>query len=496
MNTNPFKRHNLIIDIKTKKAISPQPDIKKIPKNKIKKIKCLDSNELTKDETTNKLEKNIDKKIENININNNIIILKDKNYIKNIELSNYISNRDSIRNIKNMNYNKITKGYNFKYFNKNDIFYLLNNRGKTIHENLKKKNKILYTILNEGESEQKEHTTSKRKKKSYDLHNFNEEDLINKLKNLRYKKMITSSFKKNMIKKNLYNSENQRQRSRIIIKPNISNISLGKRPDNSKPLLYPLQSKMKTYTNISEIIKSNIIQKKNKGKIAKQNYENNNNNNIIKKIKKKLMNKHENEKENKLMTTNNNNNNNLVNNNSNMEIDFQDVPQRRPGCSAEKNLNIINQTNYINNKKRIKINELGKFHSNTTFSKSLRGSKKINKKDSKDKNIINSKLIKTMIKKFQTQRFSINLHDKEKKINTTTKHKNKMFYVNLQNKIPKSNNKLIKYLNFNLFDTNNKNDNSLYSSFRNNSFSSDFSKIKHQKKIQKNSVINSFNYKN
>ena len=492
MNTNPFKAHNLIIDVKTKKAISPQSDIKKIPKKKIKKIKCLDSNELTKDETSNKLEKNIEKKNENIN-NNNIILLKDKNYNKNIELSNYITNRDSIRNIKNINYNKISKGYNFKYFNKNDIFYLLNNRGKTIQENLKKKNKIVFTILNGGESEQKEHTTSKKKKNSYDLHNFNEEDLINKLKNLRNKKMITSSFKKNTIKKNLYNSENQKQRRRIIIKPNISNISLGKTQDNSKPLLYPLQSKMKTYTNISEIIKSNIIQKKNKGKITKQNYESNKNN-IIKKIKKKLMNKNENEKENNIMTTNNNDN--LINNNSNMEIDFQDIPQRRPGCPAEKNLNIINQTNYLNNKKRIKMNELGKLHSNTTFIKSLRGSKKINKKDTKDKNIINSKLIRTMIKKFQTQRFRNNLNDKERKNNTTIKHKNKMFYVNLQNKIPKSNNKLIKYLNFNLFDSNNRNNNSLYCSFRNNSFSSDFNKIKHQNKIQKNSVINSFNYKN
>ena len=477
MDSNPFKRNNIIIDYKNKKAISPQPKLNKIPKNKIKEIKFLDSNELTKDETYNKFDKNIKK--ENIN-NNNIIILKDKNYIKKIKLNNYISNKDSIRNINNLNSIKHSKIYNFKYFNKNDIYYLLNNRCKTLEESLKKKNKIKFNILNDVQSKPKEHDT---KTKSYDLKTFNENDLINKLKNIKIKKYNNNTYK-DTIKEELYIDDNQKHLSRLKKKKNISNILIDKTFENTKRILYPMQSKMKTYTNISEIIRGNIINNNNdKEKKAKQKYIKEEKNKI-KKIKNKLMNRNGG---NFILNTRN-----LIEHNSNLEekTDFQDIPQRRPGCSGEKNsTTIINETNYITNKNIFKKKELNRLHSNTTFTKSIKTTTLVNNNnfEPQGNSNVNSKSIKAMIKKFQTQRFNINLHrnsnnninnnKKEKKKRKITKNKNSMYYININKNIPKSNNKLVKYLNFNLFDPDNKNDSKVYFALKNNSFSSDFDRI-------------------
>ena len=481
MDSNPFKRNNIIIDYKNKKAISPQPNLNKIPKNKIKDIKYLDSNELTKDETYNKFDKIIDKKNENIN-SNNIIILKDKNYIKKIKLNNYISNRDSIRNLNNLNSNKHSKiNNNFKYFNKNDIYYLLNNRCKTLEESLRKKNKIKFNILNEVQCKPKEHYT---KTKSYDLKTFNENDLINKLKNIKFKKYNNNTYK-DTIKEELYIDDNQKQHGRLKKKKNISNILIDKRFENTKRILYPLQSKMKTYTNISEIIRGNIINNNNNDKEekSKQKYIKEEKNKI-KKIKNKLMNKNG---DNFILNTEH-----LIEHNSNLEekTDFQDIPQRRPGCSGEKNMTtIINETNYITNKKIFKKKEFKRLHPNTTFTKSIKTSTLVNNNniEPQGNSNINSKSIKAMIKKFQTQRFSVNLHrnsnnntnnnKKEKKKRKINKNKNSMYYININKNIPKSNNKLVKYLNFNLFDPDNKNESKVFFALKSNSFSSDFNRI-------------------
>jgi len=52
-----------------------------------------------------------------------------------------------------------------------------------------------------------------------------------------------------------------------------------------------------------------------------------------------------------------------------------------------------------------------------------------------------------------------------------------MYYININKNIPKSNNRLVKYLNFNLFEPDNKNDSKVYFALKNNSFSSDFDRI-------------------
>ena len=245
-----------------------------------------------------------------------------------------------------------------------------------------------------------------------------------------------------------------------------------------------MQSKMKTYTNISEIIRGNIINNNNdKEKKAKQKYIKEEKNKI-KKIKNKLMNRNGG---NFILNTRN-----LIEHDSNLEekTDFQDIPQRRPGCSGEKNsTTIINETNYITNKNIFKKKELNRLHSNTTFTKSIKTTTLVNNNnfEPQGNSNVNSKSIKAMIKKFQTQRFNINLHrnsnnninnnKKEKKKRKITKNKNSMYYININKNIPKINNKHVKYLNFNLFEPDNKNDSKVYFALKNNSFSSDFDRI-------------------
>ena len=59
MDSNSLKNSKIIIDYNIKESKNSQPILNNRTKNKINKIKCLyfDSNELTKDETCNKLEK-------------------------------------------------------------------------------------------------------------------------------------------------------------------------------------------------------------------------------------------------------------------------------------------------------------------------------------------------------------------------------------------------------------------------------------------------------
>jgi hypothetical protein len=489
MDSNPFKRHNILIDYKNKKIISPQPNFKNMPKSIIKKIKNIDSCDQTKDEIFNKNDKNIDKKDDNSN--NNIILLRNNKYIKRLKLYSHTSNRDSKRNLHNSNNNVITKNMICRYLNKNDINYLLNSRGKTLEEKLNKKNKFIFNILNNGESEQREHNT--KKINSHDLQIYNDNDLINQLK---LKKFIRTTYNNNSCKTEIYRDYfaegNQKRPSRIKDKTDITNIFIRKKLDNSKNILYPLQNKMKTYTNISEIIRSNTINKKSKGK--KLNLKDGKNK--IKNIKKKLINKGE---INNIIDNNNNNRHNLIDNDSILEerVDFQDIPQRRPGCSGDKNITIINDTNYLNNKNVFKKYELNKILPNTTFTKSTRTSKLINNNyEIKGKyNInINYGLTKKKLKKFQTDNLHKE-HDKnKKKIHKYSKNKHIMYYINLNNHIPRNNDKLMKYLNFNLIDSNLRNDSGLLKSLKNNnSFSSEISN--HKNKKQKNSLINSLNIK-
>ena len=488
MDSNPFKKHNIIFDYKIKKSISPQP----IFKNIIKKIKNIDSNELTKDDTLNKLDKNVDKKPENTN--NNIILLRNNKYIKKLKLNNHTSNRDSNRNILYTSNNVVKKNSGCKIFSKNDINYILNSRGKTQEDNVNKKNKIIFNIINNRETvpEQNEQII---KKISHELRVCNENDLTNKLKKKKQKKFnkYNTTYKTEIIK-DYYPNENKKKNSRKKEKTDISNIFISKRLDNSKHILYPLQSKMKTYTNISEIIKSNIINKKFKGKKLTIKDDKNK----IKKIKKKLINKDE---TNDINDTNNNDerlHHHLRDNNSILEerIDFQDIPQRRPGCSGDKNITILNDTNYLDTKSIFKKKDSNKLQTNTTFTKSTRTSKLIySNNELKGKYNINNGLTKTALKKFPTQR--LNSPHQKKKVHKSSKNKHLMYYININNHIPRANNKLIKYLNFNLIETNIKNYSGLLNSLKNNnSFSSDIKKVNtSQNKKYKNSIINSLNIK-
>ncbi len=114
---------DIIVAYNLKGSKSLQPEIKKIEKKKVGKIQCfyIDSNELTKDETSNKFEKNIDKENKreyNINNKNQIIMLADK--YKRINFKKYLENRDKNLEL-SISRNKKIKNNNFKDFNKNDI---------------------------------------------------------------------------------------------------------------------------------------------------------------------------------------------------------------------------------------------------------------------------------------------------------------------------------------------------------------------------------------
>jgi len=61
-SNNSLNNCNIITDYNIKESKCLQTNLKKIPKNKFKFF-YIDSNELTKDETSNKVDKNIDNKI-------------------------------------------------------------------------------------------------------------------------------------------------------------------------------------------------------------------------------------------------------------------------------------------------------------------------------------------------------------------------------------------------------------------------------------------------
>ena len=541
MDSNSLKNSNIIIDYNIKDSKGPNPNKKKITKNKNKKIKYLyiDSNELTKDETSNIFEKNIDGKEKNKKQNdenkNKIKSLKDKTKIKIMKFKKCTSNdKDNINSetkpelSKNRN-NKIYKIKNFKYFNKNDINYILQNKAKTLNENEEKKNKKKiyenqYNKSNDcqnGEEElkQREHNTKDKLLYNPNADSFNEEDLFNKIKNINIQKYMIGCYKnmKNTEEKKdiIYCNDNNKNGNQILHKP------IQYRTDNlffednlyEPKSLNSARSKMKAYTNISKLIKNNIIEKENKYKKIeiKQNY-------IINKINKKILNSDLNRDENDTIKNKTNFNFNLKDYSEDKNY-YEDIPQRRPGCCTEKNLNIINKEN---EKIKTKVNKATNFNRNViiknnnfvslqpkyTFIKSLKVSKLFINNENKDKNSLNKNSLNNIVQKFQTQTFKNNNIFNKRIMQSSNKYNktktNNMRYLNLKDQFYKrnkisnntnsSNSKLTKYLNFTLIDSKSINlyETKFGNSIKNNSFSFGFRKSYNNSKINKNSIIKKF----
>ena len=523
MDSNSLKNSKIIIDYKIKENKNSHPLLNNRAKNKIKKIKCLyfDSNELTKDETANKLEKYSDyKKKREIDKNKNkILLLKDKNNINILKFKKCVSNDKDYNGDIFMNLpdipkgrnNKLYKIYNFKYFNKKDINYLLNNKAKTLNEIDKKRNKVKLTINNEEESRQRDHSKEQSIYNPKNQKSYNEKDLFNKIKKVDLEKYMINCFKTLRLTDENIQIDNQIIPKNINIKKSVNpnGIFLDENLSTSNSILNSERSKMKAYTNISKLIKYNIIEKEHKNKIKKieikQNYNTNKNNQIIfdKFIKDEIEN-----------SIKNNTNLNLnIKENNEEKNDFEDIPQRRPGCCTKKNLNDINNGMRFQ-KEKIKRNDRIKKSNNacttlqpkSTFTKSLKATKILypddNESKAKENNILNKNLLKTIIIKYQTQRFNKHKNSKKKYLkknknksskNKLTKSKSKntpsIKYLNLKDNFYKNNNRNInkyyKYLNFTLFNSKN----AIEPGVIHNSFSSGFKKPVNSNKIKKNSFI-------
>lgn len=540
MDSNSLKNSNIIIDYNIKDSKVPNPNIKKITKNKNKKIKYLyiDSNELTKDETSNIFEKNIDGKEKNKKQNdenkNKIKSLKDKTKIKIMNFKKCSSNDKDNNNSetkpelsKNIN-NKIYKIKNFKYFNKNDINYILQNKAKTLNENEGKKNKTkIYenqyknNDCQNGEEElkQREHNTKDKLLYNPNSDSFNEEDLFNKIKKINIQKYMIGCYKnmKNTEEKNDIincndNNKNGNQKLHKHIQYRTDNLFFEDNLYEPKSL-NSARSKMKAYTNISKLIKNNIIEKENKYKKIeiKQNY-------IINKINKKILNSDLNRDENDTIKNKTNFNFNLKDYSEDKNY-YEDIPQRRPGCCTEKNLNIINKENEkintkvnnatnINRNVIIKNNNFVSLQPKYTFIKSLKVSKLFINNENKDKNSLNKNSLNNIVQKFQTQRFKNNNNFNKKIMQSSNKYNktktNNIRYLNLKDQFYKrnkinnntnnSNSKLTKYLNFTLIDSKSLNlyETKFGNSIKNNSFSFGFRKSYNNSKINKNSIIKKF----
>ena len=298
MDSNSLRNSKIISDYNIKESKNSKTILNNISKNKIKKIKCLyfDSNELTKDETSNKLEKYSDcKKNKEIDKNKNKLFLKDKNNIKLLKYKKCVSNekdkiKDIFENLPDISKGRNSKLYkinNFKYFNKKDINYLLNNKAKTLNDIDEKRNKVKLSINNEEESRQREHSKEQSIYNSINPNSFNEKDLFNKIKKVNFEKYMINCFKtiKNADENILIDEQLFPKNINIKKSVNPNEIFLDENQSNSKSILNSERSKMKAYTNISKLIKYNIIEKQHKNKIKKieikQNYIINKNNKFI-----------------------------------------------------------------------------------------------------------------------------------------------------------------------------------------------------------------------
>ena len=541
MDSNSLKNSNIIIDYNIKDSKGHNPNIKKITKNKNKKIKYLyiDSNELTKDETSNILEKNIDGKEKNIKQNdenknkNKIISLKDKTKIKIVKFKKCTSNdKDYINTeikpeISKDRNNKIYKIKNFKYFNKKDINDILQNKTKTLNEKEEKKNKTkIYENQNnknngcqndEDELKQREHNTKDKLLYNINANSFNEEDLFNKIKKINIEKYMMGCYQymKNNEEKNdaiNYNNNNKKENQKLHKHIQYRTDNLFFEDNLSEPKnLNSFRSKMKAYTKISKIIKNNIIEKENKfkKKEIKQNY-------IINKNNKKILNIDLNQDEND--TIKNKTNFNLKDCSEEKNY-FEDIPQRRPGCCTEKNLSIINKENEKINtkvhnttnshrKRIIKNNNNVSLQPKFTFIKSLKVAKLFNGNENKGKNCLKNNFLSNIVQKFQTQKSKNNNNSNIKIKQNSNKHNktktNNIRYLNLKDRFYKSNNinnnsnssnnKLSKPLNFTLIDSKciKLYETKFGNSIKNNSFSFGFKKSYYNSKINRISIIKKF----
>ena len=546
MDSNSFKKQNIIIDCKLKGPKHIPPNINKIGKNKIKKIKYLyvDSSEKTKDETWNKLEKNNDNKTKKPKENNpkKKYSLMDKSPRKK-QFYNYLLNDNSDLELTLTNPKIYYNYYNFKNFNKDSFSYLLNFRAKTLDNNDGKKYKIKLNILNSKEIKKKDNSI--KQKNNFNINSFNEDDLINKIKNINYDKYITNCYKMRKLnpdgKNNILNDKEQAKYTKLKNNMNTNNIY---HYDKNKNIVANDQSKMKAYTHMSEKIKINILETDKKKEQKKQKIKNSQKN-YIKKLNldiKRNSNNYSNSNKNTTTDINQTNNFSHSNkNNINLKLnlnsndmdenddknndqdndndngkennnDCLDIPQRRPGCSSKKNGHeiYIDTSSKIDHEKLRKSELLIGLQPRTTFTKAIKRTQKLNNISNKiikqkEKSNLTNKLINSIIKKFRTQRFNINSYNKNKNNrNKFVKKKevNYINFINIQEKLSKTlvknenfNNKLNRELNFALLDNNIKDNSCRELSLKNHSFSRGFNTIDYNKsKRNKNSVIKRINH--
>ena len=545
MDSSSFKKQNIIIDCKLKGTKHIPPNINKIGKNKIKKIKYLyvDSSEKTKDETWNKFEKNNDNKSKKPKENNQKkFSLMDKSPKKK-QYYNYLLNDNSDLELTLNNPKIYYNYYNFKNLNKDSFSYLLNFRAKTLDNNDGKKYKIKLNILNSKEIKKKDNSI--KQKSNYNISSFNEDDLINKIKNINYEKYITNCYKNIRIpdekNTNIANNKdlikNGRRANRQYT--NTNNIYQF---DKNKNLLANDQSKMKAYTHMSEKIKFNILDKTDKKKEPKkqklQNYQKNNSKKLNLDIRRnnynysnsnkntttdinQMNNFSSSNKDNIHLKLNLNSNDTDENENENDKDkdkdkgnnnDYLDVPQRRPGCSIKKNRNeiFIETSSKIDHEKLRKSELLIGLQPRTTFTKAIKRTQKLNSINNKimkqkEKSNLTNKLINSIIKKFRTQRFNISSYNKAKNNRNKFPKKKEVNYINfinIQEKLSKTlvknenyNTRVNKDLNFALLDNNIGDNSGRDLSLKNHSFSRGFNTIDNSKnKRNKNSVIKRINH--
>jgi len=534
MDSTSFKKQNMIIDCKIKGPKHLPPNINKIGKNKIKKIKYLfvDSSEKTKDETWNKLEKNNDNKSKKQKETNpkKKYSLMDKSPKKK-QYYNYLLNDNSDLELTLTN-PKIYYNYlNSKNFHKDSFSYLLNFRAKTLDSNDEKKYKIKLNVLNNKEIKKKDNSI--KQKSNLNINSFNEDDLINKIKNINYDKYIANCYKNIKVNMEERNSTlNDKELIKNNRKKNLFHTNNIYQYEKSKNALTNDQSKMKAYTHMSEKIKFNILEKTNQKKEQK-NYKIKNSQKIN---KKKLnidtkRNTNNYSSSNKITKTDINQFNNYSSSNKdNINIrlklnpndteefdkdnnnDYLDVPQRRPGCSIKKKRNEI----HIDTSSKIDHDKLRKseliigLQPRTTFTKAIKRTQKLTNINNrimkqKEKSNLTNKLISSIIKKFRTQRFDINSYNKIKSNRNKFPKKKEVNYINfinIQEKLSKTliknenlNFKINKDLNFALLDNNIKDNSCRDLSLKNHSFSRGFNTIDYNKgKRNKNSVIKRINH--
>lgn len=546
MDSNSFKKQNIIIDCKLKGPKHIPPNINKIGKNKIKKIKYLyvDSSEKTKDETWNKLEKNNDNKTKKPKENNpkKKYSLMDKSPRKK-QFYNYLLNDNSDLELTLTNPKIYYNYYNFKNFNKDSFSYLLNFRAKTLDNNDGKKYKIKLNILNNKEIKKKDNSI--KQKNNFNINSFNEDDLINKIKNINYDKYITNCYKMRKLnpdgKNNILNDKEQAKYTKLKNNMNTNNIY---HYEKNKNIVANDQSKMKAYTHMSEKIKINILETDKKKEQKKQKIKNSQKNNSKKLNLDIKRNSNNYSNSNKNTTTDINQTNNFSHsnkNNINLKLnlnsndmdenedknndqdndndndkennnDCLDIPQRRPGCSSKKNGHeiYIDTSSKIDHEKLRKSELLIGLQPRTTFTKAIKRTQKLNNISNKiikqkEKSNLTNKLINSIIKKFRTQRFNINSYNKNKNNrNKFVKKKevNYINFINIQEKLSKTlvknenfNNKINRELNFALLDNNIKDNSCRELSLKNHSFSRGFNTIDYNKsKRNKNSVIKRINH--